>query len=130
MRFGILGAVEVWDDDGEPISVGGPRVRALLAFLLLNAGKVVPAETLIDGLYGEDPPVGAANALQSIVSRLRRALRGIVEVELSPAGYRLPVRGEDLDSGRFLALTARASGATAAERVALLEEALGLWRGD
>ncbi|WP_344833681.1 BTAD domain-containing putative transcriptional regulator [Actinocorallia longicatena] len=129
MRFGILGAVEVWDDDGEPISVGGPRVRALLAFLLLNAGKVVPPELLIDGLYGEEPPAGAANALQSQVSRLRRGLRGLAEVELLPAGYRLTAGRDEIDSQRFAALAESAGRESGERRAELLGEALELWRG-
>jgi predicted ATPase/DNA-binding SARP family transcriptional activator len=129
MRFGILGAVEVWDEAGSPISVGGPRVRALLALLLLNAGKVVPAEFLIDGLYGDEPPAGAANALQSQVSRLRRGLRGLAEVELLPAGYRLAVPLDQVDAQRFLRLVAAAAGEAPAGKAARLDEALGLWRG-
>ncbi|MEV6068234.1 BTAD domain-containing putative transcriptional regulator [Nocardia sp. NPDC052001] len=75
MQFGILGSIEVRRTDGDPIAVGGPQVRALLALLALDAGKLVSRERLIDGLYGEDPPGDAAHALQSQVSRLRRALR-------------------------------------------------------
>lgn len=129
MRFGILGAVEVWDDDGKTIAVGGPRVRALLAFLLLSPGKVVPAEYLIDGLYGEDPPAGAANALQSQVSRLRRGLKGLADVELLPAGYRLAVHPDEVDAHRFLRLVRESPGAEPQARSAVLGEALALWRG-
>jgi len=129
MRFGILGAVQVWDDQGTPVSVGGPRVRALLALLALHAGGVVSSESLIDGLYGDEPPVGAGNALQSQVSRLRRALQGIAEVESSAAGYRLAVDPQDVDAHRFQRLADEASGREAAEKAALLDEALGLWRG-
>ncbi|MEO3785725.1 BTAD domain-containing putative transcriptional regulator [Actinocorallia sp. B10E7] len=130
MRFGILGAVEVRDGQGTSISVGGPRVRALLALLLLNAGRVVSPESLIDGMYGDEPPSGAGNALQSQVSRLRRALKGIAEVELSSAGYRLAVDPQAVDAHRFLRLAAEAAGREPADRTALLDEALGLWRGE
>ncbi|GAA2096976.1 AfsR/SARP family transcriptional regulator [Actinomadura alba] len=129
MRFGILGAVEVWDEAGAPITVGGHRVRVLLALLLLNAGKVVPAEFLIDTLYGDKPPAGAANALQSQVSRLRRGLRGLAEVKLLPAGYRLVVPPDQVDAHRFLRLVAAAAAEAPAGKAALLDEALGLWRG-
>ena len=107
MRFGILGAVEV-RVGGEAVPVGGPMVRALLAMLLLDAGRTVPGERLIDGLYGEDPPSGAANALQSQVSRLRRVLGDAALVEGVPAGYRLNVEREDVDAHRFERLVADA----------------------
>ncbi|MEV4675561.1 winged helix-turn-helix domain-containing protein, partial [Actinomadura sp. NPDC049382] len=97
MQFAILGAVEA-RAGGDAVPIGGPRVRALLAMLLLDAGRLVPAERLIDGLYGEDPPSGAANALQSQVSRLRRALGDAAPVEGLPAGYRIAVERDDVDA--------------------------------
>ncbi|MCW2920062.1 MAG: protein kinase [Actinomycetia bacterium] len=137
MWFGILGAMEVRHTDGSLVAVGGPRVRSLLALLLLNAGRMVTAETLIDGLYGENPPDGAANALQSQVSRLRRGLRdgagagGLVE--LQPAGYRLTVDPQDVDVHRFERLADEGRRALAAgdhaRSATLLREALDLWRG-
>ncbi|MFI0483386.1 BTAD domain-containing putative transcriptional regulator [Actinomadura sp. 9N215] len=132
MRFGVLGPVEV-RAGGAVVPVGGPTVRALLAMLLLDAGRVVPAERLIDGLYGEVPPSGAANALQSQVSRLRRGLGDAGIVEGRPAGYRIVADGDDVDVHRFERLARdgrRALGegryGAAAEA---FEEALGLWRG-
>ena len=56
MQFGILGPLEVRSSTGEAITVGGPRPRALLVMLLLNAGRVVGVEQLIDGQYGDAPP--------------------------------------------------------------------------
>jgi predicted ATPase/DNA-binding winged helix-turn-helix (wHTH) protein len=137
MWFGILGTVEVRSADGNALQVGGPRVRSLLGLLLLSAGRIVATERLIDGLYGEDPPAGAANALQSQVSRLRRGLRdgaGSAElVEFHTAGYRLAVDPGDVDVHRFERLTADGRRALAAgdrtSAAALLREALGLWRG-
>ena len=133
MRFGILGATEVRADDGSAVSVGGPRVRALLALLLLNAGRLVTTERLIDGLYGDTPPAGAANALQSQVSRLRRGLPGPGLVEFHAAGYRLAVDPDDVDAHRFQRLAADGRNALAAgdtsRAASLLCEALGLWRG-
>ncbi|MGI5421517.1 BTAD domain-containing putative transcriptional regulator [Actinomadura luteofluorescens] len=128
MRFGILGPVEV-RADGAVVPVGGPLVRSLLAMLLLDAGRLVPAERLIDGLYGEDPPSGAANALQSQVSRLRRGLGDPALVEGTPAGYRIAVKREDVDVHRFQRLVADAGAAGRHEAAGLLREALGLWRG-
>ncbi|MEV6771885.1 BTAD domain-containing putative transcriptional regulator [Nocardia sp. NPDC051030] len=137
MRFGILGPVEVRRGDGSPLAVGGPQVRSLLALLAVDAGRVVSRERLIDGLYGEEPPGDAGHALQSQVSRLRRALRNGVEggelVESSAAGYRLAVEPEAVDAHRFARL---AEGGRKALRekdfaaaAALLDEAMALWRG-
>ncbi|MES9605064.1 BTAD domain-containing putative transcriptional regulator [Actinomadura sp. NPDC000929] len=128
MQFGVLGPVEV-RADGAVVPVGGPLVRALLAMLLLDAGRLVPVERLIDGLYGEEPPSGAANALQSQVSRLRRGLGDPALVEGTPAGYRIAVRREDVDVHRFQRLVADAKAAGRHEAAGLLREALGLWRG-
>ncbi|MEV6330749.1 BTAD domain-containing putative transcriptional regulator [Streptomyces sp. NPDC051909] len=134
MIFRLLGPLTVGDPP-VPAAVGGPRVRALLALLLLDAGRIVPTGRLVDGLYGDEPPAGAANALQSQVSRLRRAgLPEGVTVEHSAAGYRLAgVGGEDVDALRFERLAregARAGAAGDAVRAEeLLREALGLWRG-
>jgi predicted ATPase/DNA-binding SARP family transcriptional activator len=137
MRFGILGPLEVRASDGAPVAVGGPRVRALLALLLLDAGRVVTAERLIGALYGEDPPAGVANALQSQVSRLRRGLRATDGsgdlVEFHPAGYRLAVELDDVDALRFERLARDGRRALAAgdhaRAAALLREGLDLWRG-
>ncbi|GIH24258.1 hypothetical protein Aph01nite_25680 [Acrocarpospora phusangensis] len=132
MRFGILGPTEVRRDSGETVAVGGPRLRLLLGMLALDAGRVVTVDHLIDGLYGEDPPTGAANALQAQVSRLRQLLDEPVIVR-HPAGYRLDVDPESVDARRFerLAAAGRAALAVGDHRGAagLLREALDLWRG-
>ncbi|MEU4156774.1 BTAD domain-containing putative transcriptional regulator [Actinoplanes sp. NPDC026670] len=130
MRFGILGPVQAERPDGTPIPLGGPRLRALLAMLLLDAGRPVPIDRLIDGLYGDEPPAGAANALQSQVSRLRQSL----PVELGPAGYRLIADRDDVDAHRFAALAADGHRALASgepeQAVTLLRSAADLWRGE
>jgi predicted ATPase/DNA-binding SARP family transcriptional activator len=131
MWFGILGATEVRSVDGSVVPVGGPRVRSLLALLLLNAGQLVTAERLIDGLYGDDPPAGAANALQSQVSRLRRGLGNTGDlVEFHAAGYRLAVDPEDVDVHRFERLVREGRRAPSpGEAAQALRAALDLWRG-
>src|SRR4029450_1572494 len=73
MRFQVLGPLEVEADDG-PVVLGGPKERLLLAQLLTRPNQVVPVETLVRGLWGEQPPNTAAKTLQSHVKRLRRAL--------------------------------------------------------
>ncbi|MFG1822314.1 BTAD domain-containing putative transcriptional regulator [Microbispora bryophytorum] len=137
MRFGILGPTEARPDGDRPVPVGGPGLRALLGLLLLNAGRVVTTDRLIDGLYGAEPPSGADNALQAQVSRLRRHLAGLGDlgdlVVREPAGYRLAVDPDDVDASRFERLAAegrRALDAGDPGRAAgLLDQALGLWRG-
>ncbi|MEV5940596.1 BTAD domain-containing putative transcriptional regulator [Streptomyces sp. NPDC051994] len=126
MRYFLLGPLRIEGPEAVP---AGARLRSLLAFLLLNAGRTVPAGRLVDALYGDEPPAGATNALQSQVSRLRRTLA----IEHGPAGYRLAADPDDVDVLRFERLArdgARAREAGDAGRAALLlREALGLWRG-
>ncbi|MGZ8636375.1 MAG: AfsR/SARP family transcriptional regulator, partial [Actinomycetota bacterium] len=73
MWIGVLGPVEV-SRAGQPVALGGPKQRAVLAHLVVRANQVVPAETLIDLVWGDDPPEAARNSLQSYVSHLRTAL--------------------------------------------------------
>jgi len=133
MRFGILGPLDVRTDDGTPLDPGGPRPRALLSLLLLDAGRAVSTQRLTDGLYGAEPPAGAANALQSQISRLRRRLAPHTDIEAGPAGYRVAVPPGSVDAHRFerLAQEGRTSLAAGdhARAAPLLLEALALWRG-
>ncbi|MCE7003516.1 tetratricopeptide repeat protein [Kibdelosporangium philippinense] len=122
MRFGILGAVEAFTAQGESLPVGGPRQRALLALLLLDAGRVVTVERLLGGLYGDEPPSGATSALQSQVSRLRRSF----PIEFHPGGYRIAVDPQYVDVHQFERL---AKEGAATKDPATLREALNLWRG-
>jgi len=73
MEFRVLGPLEVVGEDG-PVALGGPKQRAVLAHLILRANHVVPADLLIDELWGEDPPETARNTLQTYVYRLRKLL--------------------------------------------------------
>ncbi|GAB3138969.1 BTAD domain-containing putative transcriptional regulator [Amycolatopsis stemonae] len=133
MRFGVLGAVAAWREDGTPVAVGGPRSRTLLALLALEAGRFVPAERLIDGMYGDHPPDGAANALQSQVSRLRVALKDLAPVEFTAAGYRLVVEPGEVDVLAFERLVREGRSLLKdgghARAASTLGEALALWRG-
>ncbi|HZX02851.1 helix-turn-helix domain-containing protein, partial [Kribbella sp.] len=71
MWIGMLGSFEVRGDDGSVVDVPGARLRGLLIALALDAGRVVPKATLVDWIWGEQPPADASNALQRLVSRLR-----------------------------------------------------------
>ncbi|TYB43048.1 BTAD domain-containing putative transcriptional regulator [Actinomadura chibensis] len=129
MRIGILGPLEVRPDGGAPVDVAGARLRALLTLLALDPGAVVPAERLIDGLWEDDVPRGAPNALQSLVSRLRAAI-GRDAIESRPGGYRLALPPDAVDARDFEARVRDARRADAPEaRSAGLRAALALWRG-
>ena len=99
MNFRILGPVEALPN-GEPAALGAPKQRALLALLLVNRGRVVSADQLVDGLWGESPPASALQSLQVYVHGLRRAL-GTERIETAGRGYRAVVGEEELDLDRF-----------------------------
>src|SRR5262245_32944770 len=101
MEFRILGPLEVVDGD-RPLPIAGRRQQALLALLLLNANDAVPSGRLIDELWNEPPRSGAA-AVQTQISRLRRALgpAGGELLETRHPGYLLHVAPEALDAARF-----------------------------
>ena len=121
----MLGSFEVRTADGVFADVPGARLRALLIALALQPGHAVTKATLIDWIWGENPPAEAANALQRLVSRLRKALpEGVVEGQ--PDGYRLRVEPDAVDAVRFERLVGRARND---EDPRLLREALALWRG-
>ena len=131
LRIAVLGPLEVRAGPGLPVvEVAGPRLRRLLLRLALDPGRVVTTGQLVDAVWDQDPPAGAANALQALVSRLRRLLPGVLES--SAAGYRLAVPAEAVDAVRFEAL-ARAGreclGSDPGRARELLGEALDLWRG-
>jgi DNA-binding SARP family transcriptional activator len=131
LEFRILGPLELWDGSGE-VALSGPKLRALLAVLLLHPNEVVPADRLIEDVWGEDSPDGAAAALRVNVSRLRKALPPDVLTTRAP-GYLMRVESDELDLQRFERLVdegrdlrGRGLVAEASER---LREALSLWRG-
>jgi predicted ATPase/DNA-binding SARP family transcriptional activator len=133
----VLGPLEVVDGRGNVVPVPGARVAALLVRLALEEGRPVPAGRLIEDLWGADAPAGELNALQSLVSRLRRALGGTgattATIVQAAGGYRLSLAPEGLDLARFRRLSGEGrtrlrSGDPAGARE-LLRAALGLWRG-
>src|SRR3984957_19514573 len=124
----MLGSLEVRTDDGVLADVPGARLRGLLIALALEPGHAVPKATLVDWIWGERPPSEAANALQRLVSRLRKALPdGSVEGQTD--GYRLTVEPDAVDAVRFERLVGQARNGEDPGRVRLLREALALWRG-
>jgi DNA-binding SARP family transcriptional activator len=140
VRFGLLGNLDVVDDDGRPVEIAGTQPRTLVAVLLVASGRVVPVDSILDAIWGEQLPVSAPGTLQSYVSRLRRALepgRGRREdaklLVWDPPGYRLDVDPVDVDFRRFESLADEGrllldkGDLEDARRV--LVEADALWRG-
>jgi DNA-binding SARP family transcriptional activator len=127
MEFRILGPLEVVADD-RVLTVGRGRQRALLAILLLRANQIVPAERLIDDLWGGEPPSTAPKMVQMYVAELRRALGKDVLRTASP-GYSLRVEEHELDLDRFERLVGEARDSDPTAAAALLRRALALWRG-
>ncbi|WP_326795094.1 winged helix-turn-helix domain-containing protein [Streptomyces sp. NBC_01808] len=133
MRYRVLGRLDVCNGT-RWITLNAAKQRALLAHLLINAGRFVPADALIAELWGDDVPDSAAKSLQVYVHRLRRALGGDPEaLHTRPGGYELAVEPDGTDAARFATLAAAGRAELADRRpaaaVETLTEALGLWRG-
>ena len=132
VEFQVLGPLDVLVA-GVPIELSAPRPRALLAALLLRAGKVVPADVLAEAVWSGAPPASAASVLRMYVTQVRRALGDGRVVTRSP-GYLLVVEEGELDSDRFERLLAdgRRALRNGNPRLARNQfaQALGLWRGD
>src|SRR6185437_7704846 len=139
VEFGILGPLEV-RRAGRLVPLGGPRQRAVLALLLLEANRVVSMDRLAEDVWGGNPPEGWATTLQTYVFHLRRALEpgrprggagGVLVTR--DRGYLLHVDRAYLDSAVFeegftagqAALDARRYG----EAAETLRRVLGRWRG-
>ncbi|MEV4017888.1 BTAD domain-containing putative transcriptional regulator [Nonomuraea angiospora] len=129
-EFRLLGPVEIWSG-GRSLGPSTAQQRSVLAMLLLHPGRTVPLDRLVEAVWGQESPPSARNAIQGYVSRLRRVLAGVPDVELatSPPGYRIdldPLR-VDLYLSRHLVERARAGGRD--EAGPLLRRALDLWSG-
>lgn len=127
--FRLLGPLEVLGEDGQPIALGGQKQRALLALLLLHAGRVVSTDTLLDQLWDGRPPRTAATSLQNMISGLRKLL-GREHVVTRPPGYLLDVDPLQTDVGRLDRLLAEAKRAGPERRAEVVAQALALWRGE
>src|SRR5882757_4865380 len=112
MRFGVLGPVTAWTDAGTPVVIQGLKVRALLADLLVHEGRPVPADRLIDDLWGSNVPGNPSGTLSAKVSQLRRAFEDAEAgsrslVQSGPAGY--SVNALNCDALQFRELLASGS---------------------
>jgi DNA-binding SARP family transcriptional activator/tetratricopeptide (TPR) repeat protein len=145
MELRILGPVQVWAG-GRGRPVGEPRQQAVLAALLVDAGRPVGIDTLVERVWGDSPPPQARRSLQSHVAKIRRALQSAADAESGGArgesaaallvrsygGYAMNARAAQVDVLRFRELVAQSRPASVDDRlrVARLREALGLWRGE
>ncbi len=131
MRFAVLGPLEV-DADG-PIELDRPSHRRLLALLLLERGRPMDADTLIDRYWLEEPPRTARAALQTHISQLRRRL-GADTLPSAGSRYRMELDGHLIDLDEFERLAAlarqRAEAGALEEGADAADAALRLWRGD
>jgi DNA-binding SARP family transcriptional activator/DNA-binding beta-propeller fold protein YncE len=129
VEFRVLGPLEAIDN-GTALSLGGPRQRLVLAYLILEANRVVPTDRLIDRIWGEEPPDAARGTLFAYISRLRKLL-GPGRILARPPGYILVAERHEVDLLRFTDLVDAARRETDDPDAAakLLAEALDLWRG-
>ncbi|GAA2616275.1 BTAD domain-containing putative transcriptional regulator [Actinomadura fulvescens] len=131
----MLGPLAVWTAEGGQVRIPEVKVRSLLIQLLVDPGRVVPADRLIDVLWGGNLPANPAASLQTRASQLRRVLDaadpgGRKALVSQPPGYLLDVAPDAVDSGRFRLLVERARATDDPQaRADLLGEALALWRG-
>lgn len=132
MELSVLGPVEV-RLGGQVLDTGHARRRAVLAVLLLDLGRVVPVEVLIDRVWGENPPASVLNTLYGYVARLKAVMAEVsdphVLLSRRPGGYLLQARAEQVDLCLFRRLAAEAAGSDDKRGAELLRQALGLWRG-
>jgi DNA-binding SARP family transcriptional activator len=133
VEFRILGPVEVLAE-GQPLDIGHAKQRSVLAVLLLDLGRVVPAERLIDRVWGEDPPRSVRNLLYGYITRLRAALASATDQDIAltrqAGGYQLDVSPQQVDLYVFrhqVASTHATPGED--ERAVQLSGAIRLWRG-
>jgi DNA-binding NarL/FixJ family response regulator/DNA-binding SARP family transcriptional activator len=136
VRFQLLGPVTA-EHDGRSITLGPRQQRFIFAVLALEVNRLVPLERLVE-LTWPDPPRTAGHAVQVCVSRLRALLAAApddggtqpVRLDWGTSGYVLRVDPQVIDAHRFQTLLRQARSAPDdRDRVCLLDEALGLWRG-
>lgn len=110
------------------MDTGGPRQRSVIAALALDAGRLVPVGTLIDRVWGQDPPPRVRHALHAYIARIRKA--SVLVVHRSGA-YLLEIDPDHIDAHRFRGLVELAGNRDCPDRqrLTLFSKAFDLWRG-
>ncbi|WP_444947858.1 BTAD domain-containing putative transcriptional regulator [Micromonospora ureilytica] len=132
MEFRILGTVEAWAG-GRRVDLGSRKQRLVLAVLLLEPNRMVPLDRLVDLVWGEDVPASARASIQTLVSRLRTALRQAGDgpaIVGRGAGYVVHVDPLMVDAHRFTDLVLKAGSSDDERAVELFDQALALWHGE
>jgi DNA-binding SARP family transcriptional activator len=130
----VLGSVEA-EIHGADVNLGPRQQRLVLGLLALEAGRLVSVDRLVELIWPVSAPRTAEHAVRVCVSRLRAALSAAgagaedASIIAKGPGYLLRTDPARIDAHRFQKLIDRARGAEDATAVALLEDALGLWRG-
>ena len=131
MDLRVLGPLEV-AFDGRPVPIRPGLPRKLLVTLILRLGERVSRDTLVDVLWADEPPGNALNALQILISYLRKALAvscGTARIETVDGGYRLVAARDSVDAFRLERVVSRPDGVDPARRLEQLDAALSQWRG-
>ncbi|GHD32630.1 SARP family transcriptional regulator [Nocardiopsis kunsanensis] len=135
LTFGVLGSLTA-TRGGRAVDIPAGRQQVVLAALLLEPGRVVSTDHLVDAIWGENPPATARAQVQICVSRLRKSLAGASSAEViktRPPGYLLRAEDGTVDHmilrEQVREARAREEQGLRQEAVAALEEALSLWRG-
>lgn len=140
LTFEILGDLRALRG-GEPVELGPAKQRAVLAVLLLHAGRPAPTHQIVDAVWGDEPPENGANVVQKYVAGLRRVLEPDRSprtpgelIALTNGGYLLRLEAGVLDAERFQTGLAEASAERKAGHLAAaadtLRQALALWQGE
>ncbi|GAA2555104.1 hypothetical protein GCM10010435_27070 [Winogradskya consettensis] len=126
VSFGVLGPVEAWAWD-QPLHLGTPQQRAVLAVILLNEGRVTSTDEIVEALWDGEPPAGATKTVRTYVSRLRAVLEPAgAAIETAAGGYLLRTSPQTLDLARFHTLVTAPVG----DRTEQARQALKLFRGE
>jgi len=129
-RFGLLGTVECWNRDGAALTLSRYQ-RTALALLLVDMGRPVSADRLIEALWGDSLPADPRAALRSHIARVRRLLSGEAgPLSTEPGGYCLRAQRDQVDACRFEDMLASAEEIDGEGRVVVLDRALACWRAN
>lgn len=137
IEFRILGPVELWIS-GKRVDLGPARQQGILAALLVEPERPISIQTLVDRVWGTEPPKEVRNLVYTYITRLRRIMRRAsqefsvsISVRKEAAGYVLGISPDQVDLSKFRSLLADSRSASAGDprRRHALSQALRLWRG-